>query len=78
MVAVGWRLMGSLVGCWAVRSVVAGWWRDCGVGLCFVGVGFYGPLVCGVGWWWWLYGFVGGSWGCGCVERLWSVVLVLE
>ena len=69
MVAVGWRLMGSLVGCWAVRSVVAGWWRDCGVGLCFVGVGFlwavglWGRLVvvvvgrvCG----WWL-----GVWMCG-------------
>ena len=40
MVAVGWRLVGSLVGCWAVRSVVVGWWRGCSKGLCCVWVGF--------------------------------------
>jgi hypothetical protein len=40
MVAVGWRLVGSLVGCWAVRSVVVGWWRGCSVGVCCVWVGF--------------------------------------
>ena len=68
MVAVGWRLMGILVGFWAVSVVVAGWWRDCGVGLCFVGVGFmwafglWGRLVVVVGrvCWWEL-----GVWMCG-------------
>ena len=39
MVAVGWRLIGILVGFWAVCGMVAGWWRDCVVGLCFVGSG---------------------------------------
>ena len=59
---------GILVGVWAVSSMVAGWWRDCVVGLCFVGIGFlwafglWGRLVvvivrvC----WWWL-----GVWMCG-------------
>ena len=68
MVAVGWRLIGILVGFWAVGGVAAGWWRDCVVGLCFVGIGFlwafglWGRLVlvavrvC----WWEL-----GVWMCG-------------
>ena len=40
MVVVGWRLVGILVGLWAVGGVGAGWWQDCVVGLCFVGIGF--------------------------------------
>ena len=49
-------------------------WRGCGLvaGLwvCVsLGLAFCGPLVCGVGWWWWLDGFVGGSWGV----DVWSV-----
>ena len=39
IVAVGWRLIGVLVGFWVVCGMVAGWWRDCVVGLCFVGSG---------------------------------------
>ena len=39
MVAVGWRLIGILGWFWAVCGMIAGWWRDGVVGLCFVGCG---------------------------------------
>ena len=48
MVAVGWRLRGVLLGFGAVCGMVAGWWRGCVVGLCFVGSGR-----------WWVVGVIG-------------------
>ena len=84
MVAVGWRLMGILVGFGAVSGVVAGWWRDCGVGLCFVGIGFlwafglWGRLVLvavRVCWWElgvWMYG--ASVVGCSGIKVSWRRV----